>query len=127
MSRMRRFAASEPPPHDARLSPSLVAIIDFVAANPECGVKEVARGLKLATPTVSINIRQLEEAGFVVRKPHPRDRRAVQLSLTPQGQALHEQTYAFRRQTFERLLAGLTPAERKNMLSLLEKALDQAQ
>jgi DNA-binding MarR family transcriptional regulator len=102
-----------------------MAIIDFVAPSPHCGVKEIARGLKLSTPTVSVSVRQLEEAGFLERQPHPTDRRAVQLFLTPAGQELHEQTYAFRRQTFERLLSGLTPEERETLLSLLEKALDK--
>jgi DNA-binding MarR family transcriptional regulator len=102
-----------------------MAIVDFVATSPHCGVKEIARGLKLSTPTVSVSVRQLEEAGFLERQPHPTDRRAVQLFLTPAGQTLHEQTYAFRRQTFERLLSGLTPEEREMLLALLEKALDK--
>ncbi len=126
MTRLRQFASGTPPPKNARLSPSLMAIVDFVATSPHSGIKEIARGLKLSTPTVSVSVRQLEKAGFLKRQPHPIDGRAVQLFLTPQGQALHEQTYAFRRQTFERLLAGLTPEERETLLALLEKALNQA-
>ena len=126
MTRLRQFASGASPPQNAQLSPSLMAILDFVAASPHCGVKEIARGLKLSTPTVSVSVRQLEEAGFLERQPHPRDKRAVQIFLTPKGQELYEQTYAFRRQTFERLLSGLTSQERETLLSLLEKALNQA-
>ncbi len=123
--RMRQFAPAEAPPKAAGLSPTSMVIIDFVAHAPHCGVKEIARGLKLSAPSVSVNIRQLEDAGYISRRPHPTDKRAVQFSLTPRGQALHEQTHAFRRQKFEQLLLGLTPSERRTLLDLLEKALNQ--
>ncbi len=105
----------------------MMAIIDFVGSSPDCGVKKIARGLKLSTPTVSVSIRHLEKAGFIDRRPHPADRRAVQIFLTPKGRELYEQTYAFRRQTFERLLSGLTPDERRTLLKLLEKAVTQTE
>ena len=127
MARLRNLVPGTPPPQAARLSPSLMAIIDYVAASPDCGVKEIARGLNLSTPTISVSVRHLEEEGFIGRRPHPDDGRAVQLFLTPKGQTLHEQTYAFRRQTFERLLAGLTSDERDTLLALLEKALQQTE
>ena len=127
MTRLRQQSPVTPPPAAAKISPSLMAIIDFVAESPDCGIKEIARGLKLSAPTVSVSIRQLEEKGFVGRKPNPDDRRAVQIFLTPAGQELHEQSTIFRRQTFERLLAGLTPEERETLLTLLEKALRQSE
>ncbi len=127
MTRLRELTPGTPPPQVAQLSPSLMAIIDFIATHTGCGVKEIARGLKLSAPTVSISVRHLEEAGFVQRQPHPDDRRAVQFFLTDRGQELHEQTYAFRRQTFERLLSGLTPDERASLLALLKKALTQTE
>jgi DNA-binding MarR family transcriptional regulator len=127
MTRLRRLGATPPPPLFAQVSPSSMAIIDYVATSPNCGIKEMAQGLKLSTPTVSVGVRQLEEAGFIGRQPHPRDKRAVQIFLTPAGQDLYEQTHRFRRRTFERLLSGLTPEERDALLNLLEKALDQTE
>ena len=127
MARLRRIGTSASPPLAAQVSPSMMALIDYVATSPNCGIKEMAQGLKLSTPTVSVGVRQLEEAGFIGRQPHPRDRRSVQIFLTPKGQELYERTYSFRRQTFERLLAGLTPEERDTLLDLLEKALNQTE
>jgi DNA-binding MarR family transcriptional regulator len=69
-------------------------------------------------------VRQLEGAELIARRPNPNDGRAVLLSLTPKGRELHDQTHVFRRQTFEKLLSGLTPEERDIMLTLMEKALD---
>ncbi len=127
MKRLRQLSPTTPPPQAAQISPSMMAIIDFVGSSPDCGVKEIARGLKLSTPTVSVSIRHLEEAGFLDRRPHPADRRAVQVFLTPKGQQLYEQTNAFQRQTFEKLLTGLTPEERQTLLALLEKAVTQTE
>ncbi len=127
ITRMRQIAPEKAPPQAAGLSPSLMVVIDFVATSPNCGVKEIARGLKLSAPSVSVSVRHLEEEGYIHRRPHPTDKRAVQFTLTPQGQALYDKIYAFRRRKFEKLLAGLTPEERKTLLSLLEKALNQSE
>ena len=127
IKRLRQLSPATPPPQAAQVSPSMMSIIDFVGLSPDCGVKEIARGLKLSTPTVSVSIRHLEEAGFIDRRPHPADRRAVQIFLTPKGRELYQQTYAFRRQTFERLLSGLTLDERQTLLELLEKAITQTE
>jgi len=120
MMRLRRLA----PEQAAQISPSAMAIIDFVASEPYCGVKDVARGLEVSAPTVSVAVRQLEDAGLIARQAHPRDRRAVQLFLTAQGQEIYDQTYLSRRKVFERLLASLTEEEQEIMLELLTKALD---
>ena len=127
MARLRNMGAITPPPQAAQISPSLMAIIDYVASAPNCGIKKIARGLKLSTPSVSVSVRQLEEAGFIGRQAHPRDKRAVQIFLTPKGRNLYEQTHRFRRQTFEQLLAGLTPKEQDALLALLEKALNDVE
>jgi len=126
-TRLRRLRADTPPPQAAQVSPSLMVIIEYVATSPDCGVKEIAHGLKVSMPTVSVGVRQLEEAGFIGRRPHPRDKRAVQIFLTPAGQDLYERTHAFRRQMFEKLLAALPSEERDTLLYLLEKALDYAE
>ncbi len=125
LTQLRHMSPEKPPPQVAGISPSLMAIIEFVAGSPNCGIKAIARGLNLSPPSVSISVRNLEEAGLIARKPHPSDRRAVQIFLTPAGQELYDRTHAFRRQRFEKLLSGLTPEERATLLGLLEKALKQ--
>lgn len=125
--RLRRLGASPPPPEVAQISPSLMTLIDYVAVSPHCGIKEMAKGLNLSTPTVSVGVRQLEQAGFIDRQTHPHDKRAVQIFLTPKGQELYERTHSFRRQTFERLLAALSAEERAILIDLFEKAITSAE
>lgn len=125
--RLRQLGPGAPPLEEARISPSLLPLLEYTGAHPGCGVQEMAQGLELATPTVSLGVRQLEKAGFVERQPDPQDGRAVQLFLSTAGQDLHQRTRSFRRQKFEQLLAGLTSQERTTLLELLEKALSAAE
>ena len=127
MNRLRRLGTGTAPPKEANISPSLLALIEYTASNPGCGVQAMAGGLKLSTPTVSIGVRQLEELGFITRQPDPQDGRAVHLFLTPTGQELHQSTHEFRCQKFEQLLTSLTPQERTNLLDLLERAISAAE
>ena len=123
MDRLRRLGPGTAPPKEANISPSLLALIEYTASNPGCGIQAMAGGLKLSTPTVSIGVRQLEELGFITRQPDPQDGRAVHLFLTLTGQELHQSTHEFRCQKFERLLTGLAPQERTTLLALLERAI----
>lgn len=120
MMRLRRLA----PLQAAQISPSAMAIIDYVAETPYSGIKEIAQGLRVSTPTVSVAVRQLEDSGYIGRQPHPSDKRAVQIFLTEKGQALYDETYKSRSETFEELLAVLEPEEKEQLLDLLEKALE---
>jgi DNA-binding MarR family transcriptional regulator len=123
MDRLRQLGPQTAPPKEANISPSQLAFITFLGSNPGCGIQAIAAGLKLAKPTVSIGVNQLEEAGFLTRQPDPNDGRAVQLYLTPKGQELQQRTHNFRSKKFERLLSGLTPQERTTLLTLLERAI----
>ena len=123
MDRLRRLGPGTAPPEKANISPSQLTLIFYTASNPGCGVQSMAAELNLAKPTVSIGVRQLENAGFMERQPDPQDGRAIQLLLTPAGQELYQRTYEFRCQKFERLLTGLTTQERTTLLDLLERAI----
>ena len=126
-SRLRRLGSGAPQQEHIVTSPSHLALIEYVAGNPDCGVQEMAEALKLSTPTVSISVRQLEKSGLIARKPHPKDGRAVQLFLTSKGEGIHQRVRSFHHQKFEKLLSGLNPEERELLVSLLERALNAAE
>ena len=125
--RLRRLGPGSSQPGEAIISPSHLALIEYAASNPGCGIQEMAEAVKLSTPTVSISVRQLEQSGLMARKPHPEDGRAVQLFLTPKGEEIHQHSRSFHRQKFEQLLNGLTYEEREILESLLEKVLNAAE
>jgi len=71
--------------------------------------------------TVSRQVQGLEEAGLVVRRPDPADRRAAVVDLTEAGRAALCHTRAARRQLMRGLLAEWTEAERDEFADYLER------
>lgn len=125
--RLRKLAFNQHPLEDRSVTMPQLTLLDYIAASPGCGIQEVATGLDLATPTISVSVRRLEQAGLVERRPDPEDGRAVQLFLTAEGQALCRRAYAFRQDKMRRLLQGLTGEERATLLRLLERAVSAAE
>ncbi len=58
-------------------------------------------------PTITLSVRQLEEAGLVVRRPSSMDRRATVVELSEQGRALLPKLKAVWRRVAEQTVAGL--------------------
>ena len=115
-----------PPPEEVGLSRAQITLLDWVARSHECSLQELAEGLSLTAPTVSVGVRRLEEAGRLGRSPNPEDGRAWQLHLTAAGQQLWARVRAYRRQKVRRMLAALTPEEQQTLVTLLDKALGTA-
>jgi MarR family transcriptional regulator, organic hydroperoxide resistance regulator len=67
--------------------------IHTVSSLEAASVSTVARYLGVSPPTVCTNIDQLEEAGLVRRLRSQRDRRAVELSLTPRGRKVESRVW----------------------------------
>jgi DNA-binding MarR family transcriptional regulator len=59
--------------------------LHLVSSLGQTSLTSVARHLRVAPPTVCGNVDHLVRAGFVARDRSVRDRRAVELSLTPAG------------------------------------------
>jgi DNA-binding MarR family transcriptional regulator len=125
--RLRKLAFGQHPLGNNAISISQLNLLEWVADAPGCGVQEIAEGLDLTAPTVSVGVRRLQEAGLVERQPDPEDGRAVRLFLTASGQALCDRAHAFRQAKMRRLLGGLTAEEGATLLGLLERAVHAAE
>jgi DNA-binding MarR family transcriptional regulator len=120
--RLRRSALGQHPHEESGVTGPQLTLLEWVATWPGCGIQELADGLRLTAPTVSVGVRRLEEAGLLERQPDPADGRAIHLFLTPQGQALQQRGRAFRLDKMRQLLAALTSEEQETLLALLERA-----
>ena len=125
--RLRMQALGQNPLASSGISGPQLALLSWIAASPCCGVGDIAEGLGLAAPTVSVGVRRLETAGLLERRPDPQDGRAIQILLTKQGQTLQRKAHTFRRGKMQRLLDGLTMEEGVTLLALLEKAIVAAE
>jgi DNA-binding MarR family transcriptional regulator len=126
-SRLRKLAFGQNPLENSSVTMPQLALLDWIAASPGCGLQEIADGMDVTAPTASVSVRRLEQAGLVERQPDPEDGRAIQVYLSPKGRRLHEQALSFRRKKMRRLLHGLTADEQDVLLRLLTKAISTAE
>lgn len=79
----------------------------------------VARALGLDASTVTRLADRLVTAGHVARGSDPRHRSVVTLELTPSGQRLVSAVAQWRQRELSRIVAGLPPATRAQLTSVL--------
>lgn len=127
LRKLRQVGPGQPPFEEVGLSSAQLALLEWVAARPGCRLQDLADGLALTPPTVSVGVRKLEEAELVQRHSNPEDGRAWQFELTEAGMALLERVQRYRCDKAQRLLARLTPEEQQTLIALLERALDAAE
>ncbi|MFD9603765.1 MarR family winged helix-turn-helix transcriptional regulator [Streptomyces sp. NPDC056708] len=82
---------------------------------------ELIKTVDLDPSTVTKMLQRLEQTGHVRRCPDPGDRRAVLVEATDDSCALHADVERAWTNLEEHTLAGLDPAERKELARLLAK------
>ena len=90
-----------------------------------CGLPagQLARAAMLTSGGMTGQADRLANAGLVVRRPDPEDRRAVLVSLTPEGKRAAEGALTAYLGAGEQALAVLTEEERETLAELLRKLL----
>ncbi|MCI3933474.1 MarR family winged helix-turn-helix transcriptional regulator [Streptomyces sp. AN091965] len=83
-------------------------------------LRELAQRMSCEPSNATFVSDRLEEQGLVERRPHPSDRRAKQLVLTPQGTALRERLMASLSK--ESPLSPLSDREQDTLRDLLTRA-----
>ena len=109
-----------------RLAPYGLKPVDFsvmstIQHNPGVTSRQLCATLNLLPPNLVGLIQSLESRGLIERKPHPHDGRAVGLHASPKGQALMVQAEQTASELEIEKTAKLTPAQRKTLLTLLQK------
>ena len=84
-------------------------------------LSDIAAGLKVAVPTVSRQVRQLEELGLVVRAQDPIDGRAILLEVTPAGLDALQRMREEWRKTVAGILESWPGKDREILGELLER------
>lgn len=68
------------------------------------------------------SIQRMEQAGLVVRRPDPTDRRASRIYLTERGRSLYEPAHQIWQSLVERTVRGMTEIEQVLFRRLLQQA-----
>jgi DNA-binding MarR family transcriptional regulator len=81
-------------------------LLELESAGP-CTQAQLGLASGYEPPTITLSVRQLEDAGFVSRRPSPDDGRATIVELTDKGRALLPKLKAAWRQVAQQTVAGL--------------------
>jgi DNA-binding MarR family transcriptional regulator len=108
------------------LTPALFALLNVIGAREGAIQQELGSTLGIDRSTMVSLVDQLESAGLARRRPSPTDRRAREIAITPKGRRLLQRARALIAQVEDEVLAGLNEDERRELLSLLRRALDAA-
>ena len=94
---------------DDSLAPRHLVAIAVISISGELTVSELAESEGIAVSTASLLVSKLVDAGLVVRREDPEDRRRIWLSIHPdyraEGEAILEQRLAPLRRVYERFTA----------------------
>jgi len=102
-------------------------VFAIIASSEESSQESIAKELQIARTAVSLSLKQLIDAGFVLRTADENDKRIHRLGLTEKGKALLPKLNALIMQKNEQALATLTEYERIVFLGLLQKVSAQCE
>jgi DNA-binding MarR family transcriptional regulator len=111
-------------PDDIELSRPAISLLTWISSTPGCGVVDIARGLHLSPPTISVGIRRLVIGGWLERRHDTDDRRSRPIYLTQKGTDFISRLRSHQTNSFRVFLSGLADDEQSQFLSLLEKAIE---
>lgn len=89
----------------------------------DCGparISDLAALDHCSQPTMTTQVRRLEDAGMVARTTDPNDARAVLIAITPRGVRTLAEARATRAAVIDPLLARLDPGQRDTLAQAVE-------
>lgn len=113
-----RFHAALAP---ERLHPRLFGVMNIIAAHPGITQQKLAESTAIDASSMVAVIDELEAKGFAERRPHPDDRRARAIYLTPEATATLERLRKRAAELQSELFAALTVQEQQLLHALLRK------
>ncbi len=102
---------------------SQLFVLSIVEQNHDIGIKEISKKLGISSSATTQLVDGLVENNFVVRKTDAKDRRALQLELSPKGKKHISQMKKNYMKTMTFLFDTLSDRELETYLSLHKKIL----
>jgi DNA-binding MarR family transcriptional regulator len=109
-----------------QLKPVDFSVLSVVTHNPGITSRQLCTTLGILPPNLVGMVNALEKRALIVRKPHPRDGRAMGLHLTPTGQKLMREAEKTAASLEAEVASRLTAAELQTLIKLLKKVYQPA-
>jgi DNA-binding MarR family transcriptional regulator len=106
------------------LTPPHAGILRAIAAAPGRSQQALSSQLQLLPSRVVAFVDDLEDRGYVERRPNPDDRRQYALYLTSAGKEVMQKISRLGRQHEQAITSGLDPSQRAHLEELLATIAD---
>ena len=107
------------------LTPPLFRVLNLVDAAEGQSQQAIGAAIEVPASRMVALVDELEQRGLVERRPDPADRRVRALHLTRKGKQSLARGRKIAKQHEEDLTRGLAAADRKRLLGLLQRMVDQ--
>ncbi|MEW6171330.1 MAG: MarR family transcriptional regulator [Candidatus Omnitrophota bacterium] len=104
-----------------KISPPQLLILDLLDKEGPCKMSDLAKLMSVSGPAITGLIDRLEKTKLVVRIFDVKDRRIIQINITPQGKRLLEKISQERQKLINEVFSKLTQKERNQYLAILKK------
>ncbi|HZC11001.1 MAG TPA: MarR family transcriptional regulator [Mycobacterium sp.] len=126
VARINRYATQR---IHMQLPAAQARLLSTIDAQGDARICDLAAVDHCSQPTMTTQVRRLEDAGLVTRTIDPCDARAVRIRITPEGMRTLNRVRADRAAVIEPQLAKLAPADRRTLVeavALLRRVLEDA-
>ena len=126
VARLNRYATQR---IQMQLPAAQARLLSTIEAHGEARICDLAAMDHCSQPTMTTQVRRLEDAGLVARTVDPGDARAVRIRITPEGVRAISRVRADRAAAIEPQLAKLAAADRHTLVdavAVLRRLLDDS-
>jgi DNA-binding MarR family transcriptional regulator len=101
----------------------VLSALRFAGPSRQLSPTQLFKGLMISSAGITSRLDRLEKRGLVRRERHPSDRRGVLVELTGEGRRVLDEAVRANTEAERELIAGLEPAEARELSTLLRKML----
>jgi MarR family transcriptional regulator, lower aerobic nicotinate degradation pathway regulator len=106
------------------VTPVQPAALRAIELRPGVDQLRLGRAVRLDRTTIAGVVKRLETKGLILRQESPRDRRSNLLQVTEAGKSMLAELIPAADRAQRRMLAKLQPAERKQLMELMVRLID---
>jgi DNA-binding MarR family transcriptional regulator len=111
---------------DDAVTPPQLRVLVLTASRGPWNIAALAEALQVHPSNATRTVDRLVQAGLMLRRDSPVDRRNVELTLSRRGQALVGSVMEHRRQALDRVLRAMPPESRRDLVPALLAFADAA-
>ncbi|EGL83386.1 transcriptional regulator, MarR family [Caldalkalibacillus thermarum TA2.A1] len=96
-------------------------VLELLYHKGDHSLQQIGEKILLASGSITYVVDKLEEKGYLVRRPCPKDRRVMYATLTDAGRALVERIFPAHASALHEAMAGISTDEKEVAIELLKK------